>query len=169
MESGKMEIGSEILLRIGREFANSVEWLLRGRLDKQIYEDCVDFQTARVHTNPYGLPTAKTVDIVSVRSGHRNSCIAIHPVVASDPLLKSGPFLLAALNGRLYPIRPFPAWFLLPLPGEFVAFHRRIPLSSAFENPQGFGAIGTATPFLKILLGTQSRNLFRHGHIDQLV
>ena len=30
MDRGKVEIGAEILLRIGREFANSVEWLLTG-------------------------------------------------------------------------------------------------------------------------------------------
>ena len=84
-------------------------------------------------------------------------------------LLISGSFLLPALTGRISPIPPFSAWSLLPRPWEFVAFHRRIPFSSAFENPQGIGAIGTATPFLKILLGTQSRNLFRHGHIDELV
>jgi hypothetical protein len=84
-------------------------------------------------------------------------------------LLISGSFRLPALTGRLYPIRPFPAWFLLPLLWKFVTFHRRVPFSSAFKNPQGFGAIGTATPFLKILFGTQSRNLFRHGHIDELV
>jgi len=30
MERGKLEIGAEILLRIGREFAKSVEWLLTG-------------------------------------------------------------------------------------------------------------------------------------------
>ena len=31
MERGKVEIGAEILLRIGREFAKSVEWLLTGK------------------------------------------------------------------------------------------------------------------------------------------
>jgi transcriptional regulator with XRE-family HTH domain len=31
MERGKVEIGAEILLRIGREFAKSIEWLLTGR------------------------------------------------------------------------------------------------------------------------------------------
>jgi hypothetical protein len=56
------------------------------------------------------------------------------------------------------PIRHFPAWLLLPLLWKFVAFHRGIPFSSAVENPQGFGAIATATPFPKILLGTQGRN-----------
>jgi transcriptional regulator with XRE-family HTH domain len=30
MEHGKVEIGAEILLRISREFAQSVEWLLTG-------------------------------------------------------------------------------------------------------------------------------------------
>jgi len=30
MESGKVEIGAEILLRISQEFAKSVEWLLTG-------------------------------------------------------------------------------------------------------------------------------------------
>jgi transcriptional regulator with XRE-family HTH domain len=30
MERGKVEIGAEILLRIGQEFAKSVEWLLTG-------------------------------------------------------------------------------------------------------------------------------------------
>ncbi len=30
MERGKVEIGAEILLRIGREFAKSIEWLLTG-------------------------------------------------------------------------------------------------------------------------------------------
>jgi len=30
MERGKVEIGAEILLRISREFAKSVEWLLTG-------------------------------------------------------------------------------------------------------------------------------------------
>jgi transcriptional regulator with XRE-family HTH domain len=30
MERGKVEIGAEILLRISREFARSVEWLLMG-------------------------------------------------------------------------------------------------------------------------------------------
>jgi hypothetical protein len=87
----------------------------------------------------------------------------------TNTLLNSGPFLLPALTGRISPIRHFPAWLLLPLLWKFVAFHSGIPLSSAFENPQGFGAIGTATPFPKILLGTQSRNLFRHCHIDELI
>ncbi len=31
MERGKVEIGAEILLRIGREFAKSIEWLLTGK------------------------------------------------------------------------------------------------------------------------------------------
>jgi DNA-binding XRE family transcriptional regulator len=31
MERGKVEIGAEILLRISREFAKSVEWLLMGK------------------------------------------------------------------------------------------------------------------------------------------
>jgi hypothetical protein len=30
MEHGKVEIGSEILLRISREFARNIEWLLTG-------------------------------------------------------------------------------------------------------------------------------------------
>ena len=30
MEHGKVEIGAEILLRISREFGNSIEWLLTG-------------------------------------------------------------------------------------------------------------------------------------------
>jgi transcriptional regulator with XRE-family HTH domain len=30
MERGKVEIGAEILLRISREFAKTVEWLLTG-------------------------------------------------------------------------------------------------------------------------------------------
>jgi transcriptional regulator with XRE-family HTH domain len=30
MKHGKVEIGAEILLRISREFAKSVEWLLTG-------------------------------------------------------------------------------------------------------------------------------------------
>ena len=90
-------------------------------------------------------------------------------LVGTNTLLHSGPFLLPALTGRISPIRPFRAWLLLPLLWKFVAFHRGIPSSSAFENFQSFGAIATATPFPKILLGTQSRNLFRHCHIDELV
>ena len=40
MERGKVEIGAEILLRISREFAKSVEWLTDGgSLNTQIYED----------------------------------------------------------------------------------------------------------------------------------
>jgi transcriptional regulator with XRE-family HTH domain len=31
MERGKVEIGAEILLRIGQEFAKRIEWLLTGR------------------------------------------------------------------------------------------------------------------------------------------
>jgi transcriptional regulator with XRE-family HTH domain len=31
MERGKVEIGAEILLRISREFAKSIEWLLTGQ------------------------------------------------------------------------------------------------------------------------------------------
>ena len=44
---------------------------------------------------------------------------------------------------------PFSAWFLLPRPWEFVAFRytARIPFPVRSGNPQGFGAIGTATPF----------------------
>jgi hypothetical protein len=30
MERGKVEIGAEILLRVGREFGKSTEWLLTG-------------------------------------------------------------------------------------------------------------------------------------------
>jgi transcriptional regulator with XRE-family HTH domain len=30
MERGKVQVGAEILLRIGREFGKSVEWLLTG-------------------------------------------------------------------------------------------------------------------------------------------
>ena len=30
MEHGRVEVGAEILLRIGREFGKSVEWLLTG-------------------------------------------------------------------------------------------------------------------------------------------
>jgi hypothetical protein len=30
MERGKVQIGSEILLGIGREFGESIEWLLTG-------------------------------------------------------------------------------------------------------------------------------------------
>jgi len=35
MEHGKVEIGSEILLRVSREFGKSMEWLLTGRFLKQ--------------------------------------------------------------------------------------------------------------------------------------
>ena len=90
-------------------------------------------------------------------------------LLRANTLLNSGPFLLPALTGRISPICHFSAWLLLPLLSKFVAFDRGIPLSSAFENPPGFGAIGTAAPFPKILLGTQSRNLVRHGHVDELV
>jgi transcriptional regulator with XRE-family HTH domain len=31
MEHGKVEVGAEILLRISREFAKRVEWLLTGK------------------------------------------------------------------------------------------------------------------------------------------
>jgi transcriptional regulator with XRE-family HTH domain len=31
MERGRVEIGAEILLRISREFAKSIEWLLTGQ------------------------------------------------------------------------------------------------------------------------------------------
>ena len=31
MERGKFEIGAEILLRIGREFGKTIEWLLTGQ------------------------------------------------------------------------------------------------------------------------------------------
>ena len=31
MERGKVEIGAEILLKIGREFGKSIEWLLTGK------------------------------------------------------------------------------------------------------------------------------------------
>jgi transcriptional regulator with XRE-family HTH domain len=31
MERGKVEIGAEILLRIGREFGKTIEWLLTGQ------------------------------------------------------------------------------------------------------------------------------------------
>ena len=31
MERGKVEIGAEILLRIGREFGKTIEWLLIGQ------------------------------------------------------------------------------------------------------------------------------------------
>lgn len=34
MERGKVEIGAEILLRIGQEFAKSIEWLLTGESKK---------------------------------------------------------------------------------------------------------------------------------------
>jgi hypothetical protein len=35
MEHGKVEIGAEILLRISREFAKNIEWLLTGgKLDQ---------------------------------------------------------------------------------------------------------------------------------------
>jgi transcriptional regulator with XRE-family HTH domain len=30
MEHGRVEVGAEILLRIGREFGKSIEWLLTG-------------------------------------------------------------------------------------------------------------------------------------------
>ena len=83
-------------------------------------------------------------------------------------LLISGSFFCLRLLAESLP-SPLFGVVSSPRPWEFVAFHRRIPFSSAFENPQGIGAIGTATPFLKILLGTQSRNLFLHGHIDELV
>jgi hypothetical protein len=36
-------------------------------------------------------------------------------------------------------------------------------LSGAFENPQGFDAIGTTTPLAEIFLRPQSRNLFRNN------
>lgn len=32
MEHGKVQIGAEILLRIGQEFGKSIEWLLTGKL-----------------------------------------------------------------------------------------------------------------------------------------
>jgi len=34
MERGKVQIGSEILLRISREFGKSIEWLLTGEEQK---------------------------------------------------------------------------------------------------------------------------------------
>src|ERR1700729_2869757 len=84
------------------------------------------------------------------------------------PLFNSGPFLLSPL-GRISLIRCFPAWLLPPLRGKFIPFHRGIPLSSTFKNPQGFGAISPATPFPEVLLRTQSRDLFRHCYVDELV
>ena len=77
----------------------------------------------------------------------RRSCLE------PNRLLHSGLFLLTALTGRISSIRHLPAWLLLPLLWKFVAFHRGIPFPSAFENPQGFGAIATATPFPKIFRG----------------
>src|ERR1700730_18561485 len=84
------------------------------------------------------------------------------------PLFNSGPFLLSPL-GRVSLIRRFPARLLPPLRGKFIAFHRGIPLSSTFKNPQGFGAISPATPFPEVLLRTQSGDLSRHCNIDELV
>ena len=38
MERGKVQIGSEILLRISREFGKSIEWLLTGEDQKSTRE-----------------------------------------------------------------------------------------------------------------------------------
>jgi hypothetical protein len=39
MELGKVEIGAEILLRIGLEFDKSLEWLLTGEEDRTRIND----------------------------------------------------------------------------------------------------------------------------------
>jgi transcriptional regulator with XRE-family HTH domain len=39
MERGKVQIGSEILLRISREFGKSIEWLLTGEDKKSTREE----------------------------------------------------------------------------------------------------------------------------------
>jgi hypothetical protein len=117
-----------------------------------------------VHTGFGVVTSARTILWNAARMG-----IGAEILRGTDMLLNSGPFLLPSLSGRSSPIRRFSAWLPLPLLWKFVAFPRGIPFSSALENPQGFGAIATATPFPKILLGTQSRNLFRHCHIDELV
>ena len=44
---------------------------------------------------------------------------------------------------------------LPPLRGKFIAFHREIPLSGTFKNPQGFGAISPPNPFPEVPLRTQ--------------
>ena len=38
MERGKVQIGAEILLRVGREFGKSIEWLLTGEDQRKIGE-----------------------------------------------------------------------------------------------------------------------------------
>jgi transcriptional regulator with XRE-family HTH domain len=39
MERGKVQIGSEIILRISREYGNSMEWLLTGEDQKSTHEE----------------------------------------------------------------------------------------------------------------------------------
>jgi hypothetical protein len=81
----------------------------------------------------------------------------------------TGSFILPTLADRISPVRSFPAWLLLPFRWKFIAFHGGFPFSGAFKNPQGFGAISTATPFPEILLCTQGGNLFCHSDVDELV
>jgi hypothetical protein len=166
-------IRSERLLMEEIDYSVLFRWFVGLNLDE---EDVVDVAFRR---DPTGSLFPRKRDVRPKLSSAKASPPAFqsataHPQARSGlkakgaPLFNSGPFLLSPL-GRISLIRRFPAWLLPPLRGKFIAFHRGIPLSSTFKNPQGFGAISPATPFPEVLLRTQSRDLFRHCYVDELV
>jgi hypothetical protein len=61
------------------------------------------------------------------------------------------------------------ATFSVPIRGKFVAWHRRVPFSSAIQNPQGFRTISPTSALAEILFSTHSGNLFRYSNIDELI
>ena len=93
-----------------------------------------------------GMPVAVYIYGLRRRSSVRRQHIHKHGsrlTAKGGAAINSGPFLLSPL-GRISLIRRFAVWLLPPLRGKFIAFHRGIPLSSTFKNPQGFGAISPA-------------------------
>src|SRR5260370_33788502 len=89
--------------------------------------------------------------------------------VLSRRLLAPGLFLFPFRSYKISAVRHFPTWPLPPLWWKLVTLYRRIAFAGAFENPQGFRAISTATSFPEIFLGAQGGDFFRHRHIDELV
>src|SRR5271165_85859 len=84
-------------------------------------------------------------------------------------LLRRRPFLWSPLADGVLPVRGPASCFFPPFHRKFIALGRSVSFPGAFEDTHGFRTIGTATSIAEIVFRSQSRNLLRHGDVDELV
>jgi hypothetical protein len=170
-----MLLGSLYVAITGCPTSASANWTIFSRLiAHKLHLDFQHFVSELAQVEKGGRWSAsrngKIIEQSQILTAHNLATLFENLDLHTTPLLHIDPFFRPPVLAEFLPFfLYFPAWLLPQLLGKFISFQRRVSASSAFENPQGFGAIGTATSFTEILLGTQSRNLFRHCHVDELV